>query len=175
MQQQQQQQQQMFLQLQMWFQAVDTDKSGLVEPEELVRALSQGGYKFSISTASLLIKMFDQNKKGAVNFQEFIPLYQFITQMQQSFYNVDRDKGGTIDFNELATALQYSGFQFPPNVVQELAKRFGKNGQILLDGWISLCAFLGHVRTLFVYYDTDKDGRITLDFNSFVMLAAMLQ
>ncbi|KAJ3434117.1 peflin [Anaeramoeba flamelloides] len=169
---QEQQRQQKLLQ---YFNFVDKDKSGTIEKEELALALKQGGMVFSYETCGLLVKLFDSEKKNGVNITEFYQLYNFVVNMRNSFLQVDQDKSGTIDANELAVALKYSGYNFPNNVILMLINKFGKNNQIKIDDWISLCTFLQHSRAVFMIYDNDRDGKVSLDFNAFLSISALLK
>jgi len=52
--------------------------------------------------------MFDRDNSGSINFQEFSSLWKYVTDWQNCFRSYDRDQSGSIDKNELKTAL--SGF-----------------------------------------------------------------
>lgn len=49
--------------------------------------------------------MFDRDRSGTISFQEFQQLWKFVTDWQNCFRTYDRDNSGTIDKNELKTAL----------------------------------------------------------------------
>ena len=49
--------------------------------------------------------MFDRDHTGTINFQEFSFLWKYVTDWQNTFRQYDRDNSGTIDKNELKTAL----------------------------------------------------------------------
>ena len=66
------------------FQAVDMDRSGKIDHVELQTALSSGGMKFNEQTARLLIGMFDQDRSGTVNIQEFQGLYTYVSFLNRS-------------------------------------------------------------------------------------------
>ena len=54
------------------FQFVDTDRSGTVRLEELLQALTNGGYtSFGARTARYLMRMFDADRSGVLQYQEF--------------------------------------------------------------------------------------------------------
>ncbi|KAJ3434155.1 peflin [Anaeramoeba flamelloides] len=170
-----QQQQQLQNQLMQWFNYVDKDRSGFIDSKELLLAFGQGGMNFSPETCSLLIRLFDTEQKGSVNFQQFFKMYNFINQMKVSFCNVDQDNSGNIDANELATALKYSGYTFPNNVIMTLCNKFGKKNVIYFDNWIALCAHLQRTRAVFQNYDTNRTGKITVDFNGLILISAYLK
>jgi len=53
--------------------------------------------------------MFDRKHSGAIDFQEFQALWKYITDWQNCFRSFDRDNSGSIDRNELKTALTTFG------------------------------------------------------------------
>ncbi|PIK53405.1 hypothetical protein BSL78_09688 [Apostichopus japonicus] len=69
-----------------------------------------------------MIVMFDRSQTGTINFQEFGSLWKYITDWQGTFRSYDRDNSGSIDKNELKTAL--TSFEHPGwlNPKQEVVK-----------------------------------------------------
>ena len=55
-----------YQQIQQWFQAVDTDRSGQINVQELHRCLSMGGNNFDINVVSRLILAFDTDRSGEI-------------------------------------------------------------------------------------------------------------
>ena len=53
--------------------------------------------------------MFDRDQTGNINFQEFQALWKYVTDWQNTFRTYDRDNSGSIDKNELKTALTSFG------------------------------------------------------------------
>ena len=53
--------------------------------------------------------MFDRDYSGTVNFQEFQQLWKYVTDWQTTFRSYDRDNSGSIDRNELKTAITNFG------------------------------------------------------------------
>ena len=53
--------------------------------------------------------MFDHDHSGTIGFQEFSGLWKYVTDWQNTFRSYDRDNSGTIDKNELKTALTNFG------------------------------------------------------------------
>jgi len=53
--------------------------------------------------------MFDQDRSGSINFQEFQSLWKYITDWQNCFRGFDRDNSGSIDKRELTSALTSFG------------------------------------------------------------------
>lgn len=89
--------------VQSWFNAVDKDRSGQINAKELQAALINGqGKNFSDQACNLMIGMFDKNKKGTIDVQEFQQLYTYINQWLAVFKNYDRDQSGHIEEGELS-------------------------------------------------------------------------
>lgn len=53
--------------------------------------------------------MFDKDRNGTINFQEFGALWKYVTDWQTCFRSYDRDGSGGIDKNELKQALTSFG------------------------------------------------------------------
>lgn len=45
--------------------------------------------------------MFDRDRSGTINFQEFGSLWKYVNDWQTTFRSYDRDNSGSIDKNEL--------------------------------------------------------------------------
>ena len=56
--------------------------------------------------------MFDRDQSGTINFQEFGALWKYIQDWQTTFRSYDRDNSGSIDQQELKTALTSFGNLF---------------------------------------------------------------
>lgn len=89
-------------QVQSWFTTVDKDRSGEINAKELQSALVNGqGKNFSDTACELMIGMFDKDKTGTINLQEFEQLYAYINQWLTVFKNYDKDQSGSIEEHEL--------------------------------------------------------------------------
>ena len=58
---------------------------------------------FNPETVRLMIGMFDRDRSGTINFQEFGALWKYVNDWQSTFKSYDRDNSGSIDKNELKT------------------------------------------------------------------------
>lgn len=58
------------------------------------------------------VGMFDQDNSGAIEFNEFFALWQFVTDWQRTFRSYDQDNSGTIDRQELKTGTFYIYYTF---------------------------------------------------------------
>jgi hypothetical protein len=105
--------------------AIDQDRSGEISPQELHSALmNDGGLRFSMSTVKYLMSIFDFDNSRGIGFQEFEPLWNYITQWRQMFESFDIDGNGKIDANELGQALAHYDLRVGPLVVDLLVKKY---------------------------------------------------
>jgi hypothetical protein len=74
---------------QQWFNAVDRDRSGSITPNEL-QSLSFGGRPLGYPIALKLVKVFDRDRNGNIDFREYVTLHMFLKLMQQAFAQCDR-------------------------------------------------------------------------------------
>ncbi|KAF0982471.1 hypothetical protein FDP41_011401 [Naegleria fowleri] len=158
-----------------FFDAVDTDRSGKITWIELQKALTQPGGEFTGRVfnercARRLIKMFDKNGNGEIDFEEFVQLHQFLLQMKQGFEFVDKDKSGTLSFQEVSTALMQSGYRIGINVVQKMFNMVDvqRKGFLNFDGYIELCVFVGSIRNAFQPRDIYRNGTAMFTFDQFL-------
>uniref|UniRef100_A0A0A9YF23 Programmed cell death protein 6 n=1 Tax=Lygus hesperus TaxID=30085 RepID=A0A0A9YF23_LYGHE len=153
------------------FQKVDKDRSGHISATELQTALSNGTWSpFNPETVRLMIGMFDKHKQGTIGFEDFGALWRYVTEWQNCFRSFDKDNSGSIDKNELSTALSTFGYRLSAPTVDTIMKkydRFGK-GTILFDDFIQCSIQLHTLTDSFRKYDTDQDGVITLQYEQFV-------
>ena len=159
-----------------WFDAVDTDRSGKINAQELQRALSQAQYNFNVSTAAKMIRMFDRDNSGSIQYMEFQQLYQFINQMSGAFRARDRDRSGTLEGPEVRAALAQSGYQLSEPTFQRMMNHFDKerSGGLKLDDYIELSVLLGTARNIFMFHDRNRTGQVTFNFDMFIAAAVAI-
>ena len=128
-------------QVQQWFSAVDQDRSGQIDYKELQRALVNGNWSnFSEEACRMMVDMFDRDKSGQINVQEFASLFNYINQWKALFESIDRDRSGFIEHAELTQAFQQMGYRFTPTFIQNiLAKYDSKTRLLTLDNFIVVC------------------------------------
>jgi len=150
-----------------WFVAVDQDGNGQLSLEELRSALlNDGGLKFSIKTVAYLMSIFDLDGNGEIGFQEFEPLWYYITPWRKMFDSFDTDRDGRVDASELGRALGYYNLHVGSTVIDMLVKKYGttirhRHGGIPprpyvdLDHFICACVV---VRQIYGLYDKCSAG-----------------
>ncbi|KAI9892294.1 MAG: hypothetical protein M1814_001493 [Vezdaea aestivalis] len=138
------------------FKTVDKDNSGQLTENELRLALVNGDYSaFDIQTVRMMITMFDMDKSGSINFDEFCGLWGFLASWRELFDKFDVDRSGKISYKEFQNALGAFGYRLTPTFIQLLFKTYDKRS----EGEISFDLF---------GYDEDRDGYITLSFEEFL-------
>ncbi|KAH7445354.1 hypothetical protein KP509_01G004100 [Ceratopteris richardii] len=162
--------------LMIFFQAVDTDNSGMINENELQEALAAGNLHFQKSVVSQMIKLYDRDHNGSMSYPEFVSLYKFLSKVQESYYKYERNQN-FVELNDVYLALQEAGYRLDQPAFYTACQSFDKKkqGKFRLDDYISLCIFLQSARNLFGAFDTQREGRISLDFNQFVYCAANLR
>lgn len=171
------QQQQQQSSLKQWFDAVDADRSGRISYVELQGALSSGGFTFSAATAERLVRMFDKAGDGEISFDEFQALHTFITSMTTGFKARDKDNSGLLDGSEIRAALQQSGYALSEPTFQLMMRKFDRDrrGGLKLDDYIELSIMIGTARNVFGFYDRQRSGYVTFNFDSFFTAALSLR
>ncbi|XP_057291355.1 programmed cell death protein 6-like isoform X1 [Hydractinia symbiolongicarpus] len=160
------------------FQRVDKDRSGTITSVELQQALSNGSWTpFNPETVRLMIGMFDQDRNGNINFQEFGALWKYVTDWQNCFRNFDRDNSGSIDKNELKQALTSFGYRLSEKFYDILIRKFDRTnrGVITFDDFIQCCVVLQTLTSAFMRHDTNRNGWIEINYENFLSLVFSLK
>lgn len=149
-------------------------QDGQIDANELQRCLSSAGQQYSKETCRIMITMLDRDYSGKMGFSEFKELYQVIGQWQQTFWNFDRDRSGTVEPNELQQALNAFGYRLSPQAFQILVARYGVNGKIGFDDFISCCIKLRILTDQFRRRDVSQTGNATFQYDDFIQVSMRL-
>nr|XP_029116674.1 sorcin isoform X3 [Elaeis guineensis] len=152
-----------------WFGRVDSNHTGNITAPQLQRALAVGNLDFPLSIVQQMIRMYDFDRNGTMNFEEFLALNKFLLKVQNVFSALERGRG-FLPLDDVYAALVKLGFSLDSPAFYTVCESFDKNkmGMVRLDEFISLCIFVQSACNLFNSFDTPKQGRVTLDFNQFV-------
>ncbi|KAF8516909.1 hypothetical protein BU17DRAFT_92271 [Hysterangium stoloniferum] len=173
-------------QLWSWFTSVDADHSGSITVRELQRALVNGNWTSKhihvLSTnilAWMLMNIFDVDRSGTISFNEFSGLWKYISDWQNVFKNFDRDGSGTIDGQELATALRSFGYNLSPFILSLIEQKYASlpddNGHttaagITFDRFVRACVSVKMLTESFQREDTDRDGWVQVNYETFMRI-----
>ena len=156
-----------------WFQAVDVDRSGHINAIELQQALINGNMsKFSEEACRMMIDLFDANKSGTIDVNEFVQLFNYINQWKGVFEGFDKDRSGSIDLNEFSQALQQMQYSFSQTFVQNILTKYDpKTRRLTLDNFIVVCFSLKRLTDSFKRRDREMRGQAMMGYEDFVGLA----
>jgi len=161
--------------LRAWFQRVDRDNSGTVEPHEL-QHVSFEGVPLGLPAATKIVKVFDKDRNGAIDLYEYVAMHQFISRMRNAFLKADSDRSGRLEAREIQGALSQAGFGFVEYATtSELLHKFDQTRRGL--SWVEFLMLAGHIahaRSMFEYNDHNRSGQITININQFVQLMSYL-
>lgn len=133
----------------------------------------------------MMIRMFDTDRSGTINFDEFCGLWGFLAAWRSLFDRFDTDRSGNISYTEFSDALVAFGYRLSPQFVQLLfstyARNVGGRGDdvtrekgLSFDLFVQACISLKRMTDVFKRYDEDRDGYITLSFEEFLTGAQSL-
>lgn len=125
--------------------------------------------------------MFDTDRSGSVNFDEFwyvgqpiiypaalltppSGLWGFLSAWRGLFDRFDADRSGSISYAEFNEALVAFGYRLSQQFVTLLYRTYDRGGQnaMSFDLFVQACISLKRMTDVFKKYDEDRDGYITL-------------
>eukprot|EP01095_Lingulamoeba_sp_RSL-Kostka_P009849 TRINITY_DN342_c0_g1_i4.p1 TRINITY_DN342_c0_g1~~TRINITY_DN342_c0_g1_i4.p1 ORF type:complete len:343 (+),score=133.64 TRINITY_DN342_c0_g1_i4:79-1107(+) len=164
--------------LKMYFKAVDKDNSGKISARELSQ-MTFVDKKFGLATSKMLIKVFDVDNNGEIDFFEYCCLHRFIMGLISAFSEYDKDNSNYIDALEVRYALTQAGFQFSEATIDKIYNRFLKPGNQKNKGldyetFIQMSAYLGQVKSTFELLDANRTGYININLEGLVNLTTSL-
>ena len=160
------------------FLATDIDQNGEVSAFELQRMLAVGGLVFSLQTVVQIVNLHSPRDKGALNFDEFRAVKQFLSNIQASFQYFDASKTGKLTKSEVLRALHHAGFgHVDEGAIKASCQAFDpdRSNSLSLDQYIAMTLFLLGAKRAFDAFAAQQPsagGRITVDFNQFVYAAS---
>ncbi|KAG7672467.1 hypothetical protein Ndes2526B_g09012 [Nannochloris sp. 'desiccata'] len=162
--------------IQATFAAVDEDKSGFIDVNELQRALVKGGYTLSLTSCALLIRINDNNGNGRIDFQEFAGLHRFLFQLQAAFAQAAGSPTATqINSTQLKSALDILGYSWidgPAFSAMCLAFDPTRDSLFGLTEMIAIGSYLRSLTATFKGFDPQGRGTVSLTMNQFLYAAS---
>jgi Ca2+-binding EF-hand superfamily protein len=65
---------------------------------------------FELNVVDLMMRMFDANRSGEINLDQFRKLWNFLGSWRSFFEAQDKDNSGHIDLNEFTACLSQMGY-----------------------------------------------------------------
>lgn len=151
----------------------DLDKSarGFVTEAQLAQTLVNGdATKFDPVTVNMMVRMFDSDRNGELEFEEFCGLWRFLEKWCDIFNKFDADHSGTISLDEFKAALVSFQYRLSDAFVEFIFHVYdhGHKGVITFDIFMQSCITLKRMTDIFKKYDDDRDGFIIINFEDFV-------
>jgi len=129
------------------------------------------------------MNIFDTDRSGTIGFNEFAGLWKYIMDWQRVFLHFDRDRSGTIDGQELQSALGQFGYRLSPQLLNMLQRKYGSAPApaaargypaaaappgITFDRFVRACVVVKQLTESFSALDGDRDGWIQLSYEKFM-------
>lgn len=122
-----------------------------------------------------MVRMFDSQHNGTVDFNQFCALWKFIQTAQSSFTAFDKDKSGRLDLREVWSGITQTGFVVSEQAIAQVMKVFDQERRGLSYGqFLELCVFLGLSRSVFGFFDPGRTGQVHLDFDRFLTACSLM-
>lgn len=164
------------------FASFDKNRSGYLSETELANNLyNEDGTRFARDTTRLMFRMFDLDRNGKINFDEFVELWRYLCEWKGIFQRMDTDESRKVTFPEFRRAVESFGYNLGPNVIKSLfsiyANSFDARNQPAMpfDMFVQAFVRLRNVTESFKRFDTDRDGYITLGFEQYLLEVSYLQ
>ncbi|KAJ5816434.1 hypothetical protein N7447_008667 [Penicillium robsamsonii] len=171
------------------FRAANASNSGTLTEGELGSALVNGDYtSFHPRTVRLMIRMFDRDGSGTINFDEFVSLWRYLAAWRELFDRFDEDRSGRVSQPEFEKALVAFGYRLSGKFISTIFGVFEAKGKQMsnapkdprsagmsFDLFVQACISLKRMTDVFKRYDEDRDGYITLSFEEALTEILLLQ
>lgn len=120
----------------------------------------------------MMIDMFDANRSGTIDVQEFSQLYSYINTWKREFEKQDGDRSGVICQDEFTRALEQMGYRFSPTFISNLLAKFDPRGRRLtLDNFIVSNVQIKRLTDSFRSRDKEMRGTATMAYEDFIGIA----
>ncbi|KAJ3789904.1 hypothetical protein GGU10DRAFT_342206 [Lentinula aff. detonsa] len=162
-----------------YFTGVDTDRSGSITANELQQALVNGNWtKFDLDTVKMLMSIFDVDRSGTINYNEFAGLWKYIQDWQNVFRHFDRDHSGTIEGHELSEALRSFGYNLSPDLLRLIEQKYasapvsgyGPPPGITFDRFVRACVVVKTLTESFQRADVNRTGYVQFSYEQFMSI-----
>lgn len=168
-------------QLRDMFNRYDVGRNGLLDETELLNALVNfDRLRFKQLTIKLMMKSFDSNGLGTLEFLEFQRLWLYLSSYSKLFQEADSDRLMTILFGEYQNIVQKIGYDLPTDTVLVMFTRFSSSPDVGIphlkfDAFIELLFHLRKITDSFRKYDRESQGIALIKFQDFINEVLLLR
>ena len=158
---------------QAWFRAIDVDRSGHITANE-VQKCTFANVPLGFDTEAKLIRVFDKDRSGTIDFYEYAAMHKFMSLMQHAFFSADTDRSGRLDAREIHHALQVGRMTVGFPSVQSLFNKYNRDGYgIAFGDFLQLVAHIASAKSVFAWENQaqGKKGVVTLNFDKFLEMS----
>jgi len=170
--------------LQTKFSTLDKDRSGSITARELTDLLVNN-QPLSHDTIKVLVKAFDKDGSGTINFDEYAALNQYVVKLTDAFYQFDTDRSGKLSSEEAVRALAVEDIRVSITVVEKLLKKVAPPStttgypptgkvELTIEQFIRLSGMMAEVKNAFWARDPYRSGRVTFSLEEFIDLYSQL-
>lgn len=160
------------LQLRDLFNKVDRNRNGFLSEVELSLALyNTDKTLFQPSTVRVMIKLFDKDSSGTIDFREFYHLWNYISHWRKVFTLYDKDKSNTITFSEYQETLKNFGYRLPTDTVLFVFQKFSHGGggiYLKFDSYVESLIWLLRCTNSFKKFDGQETGVAVFPFDKYI-------
>ena len=103
-----------------------------------------------------------------MDFSEYKELWNVLAKWKQTFEYLDKDKSGSLDAQEISSAVTSFGFRLSPTALAAVMKRYNTNGKVYFDDFIALTTRLRSLSNYFLSRDTNRQGTAILGYDDFM-------
>lgn len=122
------------------FSIFDKDSDGTITWEELGRVLSEFGHIFTTDDLKSVIKKYDTNKDGVIDFSEFnaimkgsVDKLESEKEIDEAFKVFDKDGDGSITAEEIQSVMQKLGEKVTLETIKFMIESVDDNGDGSID------------------------------------------
>ncbi|XP_059209524.1 calpain-1 catalytic subunit-like [Centropristis striata] len=138
--------------------AVDAEQLQMLLNEKILKGdLKSGG--FSIDACRSMVALMDTSITGKLNCEEFVHLWNKVTQYREIFFRTDVSQTGTLSLSELRNAFTTADIKVSDDMLNLMAVRYGaSSGHMTLESFISLIMRYSCMNKIFS--QLSGDGRV---------------
>lgn len=127
------------------------------------------GRHYSDASCKFVVRLFDLDKNGGIDIEEFENLYHHIKAWVNAFNQFDRNRSGFLDEKDLDSALKSMELNFTQDFVRFLITRNDPVARrIALDQFIVTCVQIQKFGEEFLRIDEKHTGIVTLKYEQFL-------